>query len=354
MDRLGFNGDFVLNDITAIERRFQMKKNTLLRSLSLGTLLVVFTLVIALPRLAVAEEKAQTVIARIGPYELTAKDFKAHVKGLPPQFQMAIASNKKFRDSFLERWVEMTLMALKARELKLDQDPELKKRFQDLKNALLAQEFSKRYIEDKVEITDEELRAYYEKHKDEYTRKEQVKARHILIKVPEGSDEKAWEHARKRLLDIKKKAEAGKDFGELAKMYSDDPGTKDRGGELGYFGKGRMVPEFEKVAFGLKPGEISDPVRTIFGWHLIQVEDKKAAQARPFDQVEHFVRQRALQEKKQQELDKLLQDVRKKYKVEINKAALDEVKIEMPRAGGGMMGPHGPHGGAHGGMPPGH
>ena len=308
---------------------------------------------ISWPANTYAKDSADKVLAEVGPYKLTVKDFEAQVKSLPPQFQMAIASNKKFRDSFLERWVQVTLMALKAREMKLDQDPEVKKRLEDLKNALLAQEFSKRYIDDKVKVTDEDVKAYYEQHKEEYTQKEQVKARHILIKVPAGGDEKAWEDAKKKALEIKKEAESGKDFGELAKKYSDDPGTKDRGGELGYFGKGRMVPEFEKAAFSLKPGEISDPVKTIFGWHLIQVEDKKAAQARPLDEVESFVRQRALQEKKQQALEKLLADVRKKYEVKINKEALDEVKIEMPK-GSGMGGPHGFHGGGHGGMSAGH
>ena len=290
------------------------------------------------------EEEKNGVIAQVGPYKLTVKDFEAQVKSLPPQFQMAIASNKQFRDNFLERWVQVTLMGLKAREMKLDQDPAVKKRLEDLKNALLAQEFSRRYIENKVKVSDEEVRAYYEKHKDQYKQEAQVKARHILIKVPAGGDEKAWEEAKKKAMDIKKMAEKGEDFGELAKKYSNDPGTKDRGGELGYFGKGRMVPEFEKVAFSLKPGEISDPVKTIFGWHLIQVEDVKAPQAKPFDEVENSVRQRVLQEKRQKELDKLLEDVKKRYQVKINKEVLDQVKIEMPNASPtGRM--HGFHGG---------
>nr|WP_141674204.1 peptidylprolyl isomerase [Dissulfuribacter thermophilus] len=236
--------------------------------------------------------------------------------------------------------------------MKLDQDPQVKKRLEDLKNALLAQEFSKRFIEDKVTISDEEVKAYYEKHKDQFTQREQVKARHILVKVPAGANEDAWKKAKKKALDIKARAEKGEDFAKLAKEFSDDPGTKDRGGELGYFGKGRMVPEFEKVAFSLEPGVISDPVKTIFGWHLIQVEDKKAAQVKPLEDVKSFVRQRALQEKKREMLEKLLADVEKKYSVKINKEVLDEIKIEPPRSSG-MGGPHGFHGGGHG-MPRGH
>lgn len=299
-----------------------------------------------------AKDVSGKVIAQVGPYKLTVDDFEKQVKTLPPQFQMAIASNKQLRESFLERWVQITLMALKAREMKLDQDPQVKKRLEDLKNALLAQEFSKRFIEDKVTISDEEVKEYYEKHKDQFTQKEQVKARHILVKVPAGANEDEWKKARKKALDIKARAEKGEDFAKLAKEFSDDPGTKNRGGELGYFGKGRMVPEFEKVAFSLEPGVISDPVKTIFGWHLIQVEDKKASQVKPLEDVKSFVRQRALQEKKSEMLEKLLADVEKKYSVKINKEVLDEIKIDPPRFSG-MVGSHGFLGGGHG-MPRGH
>ncbi|OCC15893.1 Peptidyl-prolyl cis-trans isomerase PpiD [Dissulfuribacter thermophilus] len=312
---------------------------------------MIFSIFIA-ANTSLAKSVSDKVIAQVGPYKLTVDDFEKQVKTLPPQFQMAIASNKQFRESFLERWVQITLMALKAREMKLDQDPQVKKRLEDLKNALLAQEFSKRFIEDKVTISDEEVKAYYEKHKDQFTQREQVKARHILVKVPAGANEDAWKKAKKKALDIKARAEKGEDFAKLAKEFSDDPGTKDRGGELGYFGKGRMVPEFEKVAFSLEPGVISDPVKTIFGWHLIQVEDKKAAQVKPLEDVKSFVRQRALQEKKREMLEKLLADVEKKYSVKINKEVLDEIKIEPPRSSG-MGGPHGFHGGGHG-MPRGH
>jgi parvulin-like peptidyl-prolyl isomerase len=83
-------------------------------------------------------------------------------------------------------------------------------------------------------------------------------------------------HGQKPNQDIKKKLENGEDFAELAKKYSDDPGSKNKGGDLGFFTKGRMVPEFESAAFSLKPGELSDPVKTDFGYHLIEVQEKKA------------------------------------------------------------------------------
>ena len=151
-----------------------------------------------------AKGSESKVIAQVGPYKLTVKGFEEQIRSLPPQFQMALASNKRFRESLVERWVQFTLMGLKARELKLDQDPEVKARIEDLKNAILAQEFSKRFIENKVKVTEQEVKAYYKSHKDQYTQKEQVRARHILIKVPADADEKAWKAAKKRPLTSKR------------------------------------------------------------------------------------------------------------------------------------------------------
>lgn len=103
----------------------------------------------------------------------------------------------------------------------------------------------------------------------------QVRARHILIKVPSDSPQSVWDQAYKKALAIKERLAKGEPFEDLAKEASDDETNKNLGGELGWFSSGRMAPEFEKAAFSLKVGEISDPVKTDLGWHLIQVEDKK-------------------------------------------------------------------------------
>lgn len=141
--------------------------------------------------------------------------------------------------------------------------------------------------------TDEEVRAQYDRDIDKYRTDEQVRARHILIQS-QGDDPEARGRAEK----IAKRARSGEDFATLAAEYSDDPGSKTRGGDLGFFPRGRMVAAFEEAAFSLEPGKISDPVKTDFGYHVIRVEERKAAGTTPLEEVRDeiakaIVRQRA-------------------------------------------------------------
>lgn len=130
---------------------------------------------------------------------------------------------------------------------------------------------------------------YYESHKKEYSNEEQVRARHILIKTVEG-DKDSENRAFAKAQEISKKLKApGADFAALAKQDSDDPGSKDKGGDLGFFSKGHMVESFEKAAFNAKVGDISEPIKSQFGYHIIQVEAKKPAATRTFEQVQDDV-----------------------------------------------------------------
>ncbi|MFO8240372.1 MAG: peptidylprolyl isomerase [Dissulfuribacterales bacterium] len=195
-------------------------------------------------------------------------------------------------------------------------------------NAVLAQEFLQRELEGEVDITDDEIETYYKDHKDEFIDPESVKARHILLKVPEGADKKAWEEAESRAKDIKERLKKGEDFAELAKKHSDDPGSKNSGGDLGFFTKGRMVPEFESAAFSLKQGEFSDPVKTNFGYHIIEVQEKKAADIKTLADVQVQIRQTLQTEKQQQLQSVLIERLKAKYPVKVNKDLLDGDKPE--------------------------
>jgi len=134
----------------------------------------------------------------------------------------------------------------------------------------------------KVTVTPQEIESYYNANVQQFQMPEQVRASHILLKT-EGKDEAT---VRKQAEDILKEAKApGADFAALAKKYSEDDGSKVNGGDLDYFSKGRMVPEFEQAAFSMQPGQISDLVKSQFGFHIIKVVDKKAASTRPLDDV---------------------------------------------------------------------
>jgi len=135
------------------------------------------------------------------------------------------------------------------------------------------------------QVTDAEVQQYYNQHLSDYKVDDQVKVRHILIKVDPNADAKADAAAKQKAEDILKQLRSGGNFEELAKKYSDDPGSKDQGGELGFIKHGVTVPEFEKAAFALQPGQISDLVRTKFGYHIIQTEEKQTAHTRPLDEV---------------------------------------------------------------------
>ncbi len=133
-----------------------------------------------------------------------------------------------------------------------------------------------------VNVTDSMIIDYYEEHKQNFVEPEMVKARHILISVKDTVKE---EDAKKKAEQLYSMLKEGKDFGKLAKEYSDDPGSKDKGGDLGYFKRGVMVKEFEDMAFSLGKGEVSAPVRTQFGYHIIKVEDRKEAKEKTLEEA---------------------------------------------------------------------
>ncbi|HTZ58814.1 MAG TPA: peptidylprolyl isomerase [Acidobacteriaceae bacterium] len=134
-------------------------------------------------------------------------------------------------------------------------------------------------------VSNQDIERYYQAHQKDFQVPEEVKVRHILIKVPAGADTKTDAAAKQKAEDLLKQIKAGADFAALAKANSDDPGSKEQGGELGMIQRGVTVPEFEKTAFGLQPGQVSGVIKTQFGYHIIKVEEKQTAHLRPLDEV---------------------------------------------------------------------
>jgi len=151
-------------------------------------------------------------------------------------------------------------------------------------------------------VTDQDLQAYYDQHRDEYRVPEQVKVSHILIKTPlpapgAKEDEKAIADARAKAEGVLKELKAGGDFAKLAEKYSDDPGSAKSGGDLGWIGRGRTVPEFEKAAFSLGKGQTSDLVKSSYGFHIIRVEDKQEAHLKTLAEVKSEIEEKVKQQK---------------------------------------------------------
>jgi peptidyl-prolyl cis-trans isomerase D len=171
-----------------------------------------------------------------------------------------------------------------------------------------------------VQITRDELQSYYNQHRDEYRVPEQAKVSHILIKTPlpgpDGKvDEKGVAEAQKRAEDLLKQLKAGAKFEDLAKKYSEDPGSAKVGGSLGWVGKGRTVPEFEKAAFSQPIGQIGDLVKSSYGFHIIRVDARQEAHMKTLDEVkdtiEPILKQQRAQQTAQQQADDLLQQAKK-------------------------------------------
>ena len=214
------------------------------------------------------------------------------------------------RMSLLEFLIDNQLFAEAADAEKLGQGADFETRLKYLKRRALRELYFDKVI--KASVSDADARKLYDDQVKLIKPEEEVSARHILVE----SEDKAKE--------LKEKLKAGGDFVALAKENSKDPGSKEDGGNLGYFGHGQMVPQFEEVVFKLGKGEVSEPVKTQFGWHLIKIEDKRMKQPPAFDIVKDRIIQSQLLQKAQQSAVAL----RAKSKIEIVdpeiKTAIDE------------------------------
>lgn len=170
-----------------------------------------------------------------------------------------------------------------------------------------------------VQLTTDDLRAYYDQNREQYRVPEQVKVSHIWIKMPlpgaDGKiDDKAVAEAQHRADDLLKQLKGGAKFEDVAKKYSEDPGSSNVGGSLGWIGKGQMTPDFEKTAFSLPKGQISDVVKTLDGFHIIRVDDKQEAHVKPLDevkaQIEPILKHQKGQELARKKADALLKDAK--------------------------------------------
>lgn len=165
--------------------------------------------------------------------------------------------------------------------------------------------FTPKSLASRQEVSDEEIKAYYEANSSLFERPEMVSARHILIKLAPNASDKDVEAARKKLVGIQAKLAKGAEFSELAEKYSEGPSAV-RGGDLGAFPRGSMVKPFEDAAFNLESGKVSKPVRTQFGWHLIKVDDKRAAGVKSLDEARSEIRATIAEEKAASEMGDML------------------------------------------------
>jgi peptidyl-prolyl cis-trans isomerase C len=244
------------------------------------------------------------VVLTVGDEKLTKAQFDLILSVMPPQ-QQAAAQTPKGRRDIADKLVEIFTLAQAAKEKKLDQSPKAQTQMMLSTDQLLANMMFRDMAEN-AKPDDATLHAYYDAHKAEW---EEVKARHILIRfhgsqvpVGEGKKDLTDAEALAKVTELRAKIVGGADFAVVAKESSDDTGTGANGGDLPAFGKGQMTPEFEKEAFLLPAGQISQPVKTPFGYHLIKVE---AHSTKPFEDVKATIAKRIPGELAQKELTDL-------------------------------------------------
>jgi peptidyl-prolyl cis-trans isomerase C len=225
------------------------------------------------------------VVLTVGDQKVTEAQFDDMISAIPAQYQQTARGAGKRQ--FAEQIVQVLMLSQEAQKRKMDEDPKLKQELAFQRENLMAQALFVS-LQENAKVDEAAVEKYFNEHKSDY---EVLKARHILIRVkgapmqavagkPELTDEEALAKAQ----TIRKRLEAGEDFATVAKAESDDAGSGAQGGDLGEFRKGMMVPPFETAAFAAKVNEVTEPVKTPFGYHLIKVEShitKSLDEARP-------------------------------------------------------------------------
>ncbi|NOZ12706.1 MAG: hypothetical protein GXO69_03545 [Acidobacteria bacterium] len=230
------------------------------------------------------------VIANLNGNKITEDKLKLLIQSLPPQSQQQFQS-KDGQKKLLDQLTTQTLLVQEAKRLKLNKDPIFLVRRELMSNEILLNRYYQ-YIVENNPATDAELKKFYQTHPDIMAGKIKYTAKHIIITPKKdmkvfnstGTDATTDAAAMKEIKMIQKKLAKGADFSELAKKYSEGPSAS-RGGDLGTFEKGTMVPEFEQALAKMKPGEISGIVKTRFGYHLVKLVNKTNGQRPPFDQL---------------------------------------------------------------------
>lgn len=305
-------------------------------------------------------------VAVVNGVEISADDFKKTVATYKESitkmygkdlWDQEIKKGVKYKDemkkAILQQMIQEQVIYQQAKKEKLEAKPEeVDKQFKQLKESMKKDKNYEKFLKDNgiddaflkaqltkditiqnfknnfdknTKITEEEMKKYYDEHKKTYV-DDEVRASHILIstvdpktKKPVSDDKK--KEAKKKAEQVYEKVKSGQDFAKLAKEYSDD-GSASNGGDLGFFSKGQMVPEFEKAAFGMDKDQVSNIVETQFGYHIIKVTDKKHKEY-TFDEVKDNIKQNLLYEKYKQEVKKLTD----KAKIETNEKEALKINV---------------------------
>lgn len=242
---------------------------------------------------------SQEILATIAGKEITEAEFEAFLKGVPKE-QQPYLSNPQFREQFKEQFLALYMFAQMGEDEKMYETQEFKTMVENASRDILAQ-LAVNSVMKNVTVTEDECKSYYVVNQQHFAKGESLSAKHILT----DSEEKCKEI-------LESIVNGGKAFEEAAQEFSTCPSGQ-RGGDLGEFGRGQMVPEFEEAAFAAEIGQVVGPVKTQFGYHLIKVEKKNEASTADFEEVKETIRRNLLQQKQSEAYKAKVDEMKEKY-----------------------------------------
>jgi peptidyl-prolyl cis-trans isomerase C len=265
-----------------------------------------------------------TVIAKVGDTKIVYGDLNKLIKMMPPSYQAMFSSTEQV-NNLLQRQIDNTLFAQEARRLKVDKDPDVQYKIEEFTKGILTQALLEQTVNKNIAVTDQEIKQYYDANKGEFQVPERVKASHILIAVPADASESVKKEKKAKAEEVLAKIKKGGDFSELAKQYSDDAATKNRGGVIGFFSKGSKEPAFEEAVAKLKKDEVSSPVLTSKGYDIIKLLETKAAETKSLEESRSRISSKLEQKKRNEAIEALLKGIKAKTEVVIYEDALKKI-----------------------------
>ena len=257
-------------------------------------------------------------VAKVGGKTLTKEDVQAEMNTVPDMAK-AFFQGPEGMGRFMDELVKKEMLYLEAQKRGLDKNKDFQKKVEEFKKITLINQLLEKEIEAASKFTDKDVKDYYDKHKEDFMVNSQMRLSHILVKTEEDA-KRVYERLQK-----------GEDFAKIASDASIDKATAKSGGDIGIFKKGDMRPELEDAAFRLKKGQVSMPIKLKDGIHIIKVIDAKGS-VMEFEKVKGFVRQKMTAEKQRETFDKFIENLKKSYKIDINKDALSKLTFEPAQA----------------------
>lgn len=255
--------------------------------------------------------KSETALAKVDGKPISVDEVRLSIEMLPDAPRISLTHDKEALRRYVEEYAHKEMIYREALKQGIDKDPEVRRLVAAAEKTIVTQYMLDKTLADKVKVTDADLKKYFEEHKDEFTAEDQLTLAHIQFDSLKAAQEAAARLAR------------GEDFAKLAQALSTDPMSKDKGGLLGTVERSKAPPEFLEVLAKMKKGEVSAPIKTQHGYHLVKLLDVQPGRLVAFEGVRDPLRRFLAQEKQHQALEAYIAGLKKDYKVELNAAEID-------------------------------